>query len=220
MLDEWQAKQLLAAFGLPVPHGFLARTHGEAMAAFHAIGGPVVVKACSDTLLHKTEAGAVRLNIRDEAALRAAFAAMRDLAPAVLVEAMASDVVAELIVGVTRDPQFGPVLTIGSGGILVELIGDARTLLLPTTPARVAAALDSLKVAALIAGYRGRPAGDRAAAIGAVMAVARFAEANAATLVELDVNPLLVRAAGQGCVAVDALVRLENGPGQVKSEQT
>jgi acetate---CoA ligase (ADP-forming) len=213
-LDEAESKRRLAAAGVPIPRGQLVRTTQKARAAFQQLtqggpaGGTVVAKACSDTLLHKTEAGGVRLGLRTGADVEAAFAELVRLAPAVLVEEMIGDAVAELIIGVTRDPQFGPVLTIGSGGILVELIADVATLLLPTTPEKVAAALDSLKVARLIAGYRGRPAGDRGAAIAAILAVARFAEAHATTLSELDVNPLLIRPEGRGAVAVDALIRM------------
>ena len=206
-LSEWEAKVALAGFGLVVPEGRLVANAAGARAAFAAIGGPVAVKACSRTLLHKTEAGAVRLNLRtaDEAA--AALEAMAPLADAFILERMVTDAVAELIVGVTRDAQLGPVLVVGTGGIFVELIADARTLLLPASAAEIEAVLRSLKAGKLLAGFRGRPKGDLAAAIAAVLAVARYAEANAASLIELDINPLLVRPEGLGAVAVDALIR-------------
>jgi acetyl-CoA synthetase len=125
-----------------------------------------------------------------------------------LVEQMVTDAVAELIVGVARDPQLGPVVVVGDGGILVELLAETRTLLLPATEAEIEAAIRSLRAFKLMNGFRGRPKGDIPATVRAVAAVARFAEANAATLVELDVNPLMVRPQGKGAVAADALIRI------------
>jgi acetyl-CoA synthetase len=108
---------------------------------------------------------------------------------------------------VVRDPQFGLSLTIGAGGTLVELAGDTRTLLYPVTEEALAEALDRLKVSTLLDGYRGKPRGDRRAALDAIMALARCAR-DTARFEELEVNPLLVLPEGQGAVAVDALMRL------------
>jgi len=116
--------------------------------------------------------------------------------------------VAELLVGVTRDAHCGLALTIGAGGALVELIADSRTLLFPVAEQAVSAALEALRISRLLEGYRGGPRGDRRAAIEAIMAIAAYAEAHAARLEELDVNPLLVLPDGQGAVAVDVLIRL------------
>jgi acyl-CoA synthetase (NDP forming) len=124
----------------------------------------------------------------------------------VLVERMVGDVVAELIVGIQRDPQFGLGLVVGAGGILVELVEDAAMLLLPTNAEEVEAAIRRLKIFKLLQGYRGKAAADIPALVKSVMAIAAFAEANRASLLELDVNPLMVRA--DGAVAVDALVVL------------
>jgi len=126
-----------------------------------------------------------------------------------LIERQVGSPVAELIVGVRRDDQFGPVLVVGAGGVLVEMVEDAATLLLPTSRTAVERAIRGLRVARLLAGYRGKPAGDMAAAVDAVMAVAAFAEAHRDRLVELDVNPLLVLPEGQGALAVDALVVMD-----------
>jgi acetate---CoA ligase (ADP-forming) len=206
-LDEPASKAALAAFGLPVPRAEVV-TPADAVAAAGRIGYPVVLKAVSSALAHKTEAGAVRLDLRTPEAVAAAADALAPLSPRLLVEAMQAQVVAELIIGVTREVPFGPTLTIGAGGVLVELLDDAVTLLLPASREDVEHALGRLRVSRLLAGYRGRPAGDRAAAVDAILAVARYAESEAGRLVELDVNPLLVLAEGLGCVAVDALVRL------------
>lgn len=206
-LDEPASKAVLAAFGLPVPRGEVVAP-AEAAAAAGRIGFPVVLKAVSAELAHKTEAGAVRLGLGTPEAVSAAEADLARLSSRLLVEAMQDDVVVELIVGVTREEPFGPTLTIGAGGVLVELFDDAVTLLLPASREDVERALGRLKVSRLLDGYRGKPAGDRAAAVDAILAVARYAEAEAHRLVELDVNPLLVLPEGRGAVAVDALVRL------------
>lgn len=210
--EESESKAALKAFGLPVPEGRVVEESQVAEVA-RTLGFPVAIKAASADLPHKTEAGAVVLGIADEAAARAAAARIRADATRrakvdvtrFLVERMAPKPVVELIVGVTRDPQFGLALVIGAGGVLVELVRASVSLLLPTTRAEVEAALAQGPVGRLLAGYRGGPKGDADAAAEAILAVARFAEANAHRLVELDVNPLFVLP--QGAVAVDALVR-------------
>lgn len=209
-LDEAMSKAALAAFGLPVPGGQVVAP-ADAAAMANSLGYPVALKAVVDGLAHKTEVGGVVLGLADETAVAAAAASLTERLPdiqRVLVEPMVTDAVAELIVGVLRDPQFGLALVVGAGGVLVELIEDSRTLLLPTDRESIAAALSELRVWRLLEGHRQRPAGDRDAAIDAVLAVARFAEAERARLLELDVNPLLVRPEGKGAVAVDAVVRL------------
>jgi acyl-CoA synthetase (NDP forming) len=113
-----------------------------------------------------------------------------------------------VIVGIKRDEQFGPALVVGSGGILVELVADSCSLLLPVTRDAVRQAIDSLAVSKLINAYRGGVQGDIEALVDAVMSVAAYAEANWSTLQELDVNPLMVLPAGQGVVAADALIVL------------
>ena len=140
--------------------------------------------------------------------MQAALDKMAGLSEHFLVEQMASNVVAEVIVGVQRDAQFGLSLTVGAGGILVELLQDARTLLFPVARDEVLQALQSLKVWPLLAGFRGKAAGDVEALLDAAMAIAAYAQAHAHALLELDVNPVLVLPAGQGVMAVDVLIRL------------
>jgi len=206
-LTEAEAKRHLAAAGIAVPAGWVGPA-ADAAAAAARIGFPVAMKASSAALAHKTEAGGVILNLRDAAAADAAAVRLAALAPEVLVEAMVEDAVAELLLGVVVDPQFGPTITLGAGGVLTELLRDSRALLLPLDETQVLAALRSLRVWPLLQGYRGKPAGDVAAAVQAVLALARYVEANAARIVELEINPLLVRPEGKGAVAVDALLRL------------
>ncbi len=148
------------------------------------------------------------LNLCNDAAVGEAAARLLALTGEVLVERMVTGAVAELIVGVARDPVLGLYLVLGSGGVLAELVGDTATLMLPAGRDEVAAALDGLRVARLMAGFRGGVVGDRAAAIEAVMAIQAFAVAHAGVLAELDVNPLMVRGAGMGAVAADVLLRM------------
>jgi acetyl-CoA synthetase len=209
-LDEWQGKCALAAAGVPVPEGRLV-TAAEAVPYADKLGYPVVVKAVSAALAHKTEAGGVALDLAGPDEVRAAVERMAALAPNFLVERMAPDTVAELIVGVQRDPQFGLALTLGAGGVLVELVQDVVTLLLPTSRDEIRAALASLRAWRLLTGYRGRPRGDVDAAVDAVAAVARYAADRADRLLELDVNPLLVLPEGHGVLAVDVLIRSVDG---------
>ena len=214
LLNEWDSKQALKAFGLPIPNGVLS-TPDKALQDAVSLGYPLVVKAVSAQLPHKTEAGAVALNLKDGAALSAALekmsASIAAYAPGVpfdqlLLEPMAKAPLAELIVGIKRENDFGLALVIGAGGILVELLKDSRSLLLPTTDGAIRNAVLSLRSAPLLQGFRGREAADLEALVAAIRAVADYACENAAQLLELDVNPLLVGA--DGTTAVDALIRL------------
>jgi len=206
LLTEWQAKRALAAFDVPVPEGRLVSNAAAAVGAAEALGFPVALKAVGGGIAHKTELGALRLGLRDAASVAAAAEALAGLGEALLVEAMIEHVVAELIVGVALDPVFGAHLVLGSGGVLVELVGDSRILMLPASREEIAEALRSLKVHGLIAGHRGRPPGDLDAAVAAILAIQSYALRMAHRLVELDVNPLIIRR--DGAVAVDALIRV------------
>jgi acyl-CoA synthetase (NDP forming) len=217
MLSEHGAKSALKRQGLAVPESRVVAT-SEAVAAAAALGFPVVLKVAEPVIAHKTEAGAVAVNLKSAAEVDAALEKMKvsvsrykpgTAIEKVLIEKMVSGVVAELIVGVKRDPQFGLALVIGAGGILVEMVQDSTLLLLPTDRAAIEHAVRSLKIAKVLQGYRGRPAGDIAAAVDAIAAVARYAEAYRDDLLELDVNPLMVLE--QGAVAVDALIVLAEG---------
>jgi acetyl-CoA synthetase len=172
------------------------------------LGYPVVLKALAPGLAHKTEAGAVRLNLMNAAEVEAALAAMAPLSEQFLVEQMVRGALAELLVGVQRDPQFGLTLTLGAGGVFVELLRDSVTLLLPLTRADLLQALQTLQMWPMVTGYRGRPLGDVEAVLDAVQAILVYAVAHVDRLLELDVNPLLVLPLGRGVLAVDALIRL------------
>jgi acyl-CoA synthetase (NDP forming) len=207
-LSEWEGKRLLAEYGLSVPAGRLAHDADEAIAAAAAIGFPVAVKAVGAAILHKTELGAIRLGLGDRDMVARAAAELAGTGEALLVERMITDAVAELIVGINRDPVVGLYLLVGSGGVTAELLGDTRILIMPASCDEIAAAVLSLKLAPLLTGYRGRPNGDIAAAVDAALAVQSFAIGHADRLLELDINPLMVRPEGRGAVAVDALIRV------------
>jgi len=217
MLDEATAKQRLAAAGIAVPPGVTAAAD-EAPAAAARLGFPLALKMLSERLPHKTEAGAVRLNLADASALADAIRRMRrdveDYDPAALrdrflLEKMIGPPLAELMVSVRRDPQFGFAMTLASGGVLIELIEDAVTILLPASRSEFEAALDRLRVSRLMKGYRGRPAADRGAVIDALARLASHVAA-AADIVEVEINPLF--ALPQGAVAVDVLMRVAGQP--------
>ena len=209
-LPEHEGKAALAAFGLTIPRSRVVPLPDVGEAA-QEIGFPVVIKASAAHLEHKSEVGAVAVNIRNVEDATAAAERMSDLALRFLVEEMVTDGVAEILVGMTVDPQFGQVLVIGAGGVTTELLRDTATLLPPFTSTSIEAALSRLKVAKLLAGFRGKPAGDIPALVAAVLACTRYAQANLDSLLELDINPVIVRPAGRGAVAVDALIRLAAG---------
>lgn len=214
MLDEWDSKQLVKGFNVSVPDGRKA-TLDQLPDALKRMQYPVVLKAVSNQLAHKTEAGAVALHLytaeavqqaAQDMAERLARQGLRDLE--YLVEPMVCDTVAELIIGLKRDEQFGLALVLGTGGILVNLLNDSATLLLPTSREAVSQALHGLQGAPLLQGYRGREQADIAAVIETVMSVADLAMHYWDNIEELDINPLMVRPQGKGAVAVDALITL------------
>jgi acyl-CoA synthetase (NDP forming) len=205
VLDEEEAKMLLSGYGIRAPAGARVATADGAVEAAERIGFPVVLKALG--VSHKSELGAVRLNLRDAIAVHTASAQLLALGRGLLVERMIDGAVAELIVGVTRDPVFGQVMTVGSGGVLVELLDDTATLLLPASRAEIEAALRALKLFPLLDGYRGRAKADLAAAVAAIAGIAGFATERP-DIEEMDVNPLIVCAEGEGAWVADALVVL------------
>jgi acyl-CoA synthetase (NDP forming) len=206
-LTEPVGKAALESFGVSIPRSRVVAPRDVAAAA-QDIGFPVVIKATGANLEHKSELGAVVVNVRTTADAEAAAQRLSNLSDSLLVEEMIADGVAEVLVGMTVDPQFGQVLVIGAGGILTELLRDSATLLPPFTTSSINAAVSRLKVSKLLAGFRGKPAGDVPALVSTVLACTRYAEANLNALVELDINPVIVRPAGLGAVAVDALIRL------------
>lgn len=208
-LAEDQAKAMLAAHGIAIPEGEVVTSAEAACDAAGRLGYPVAVKALG--LAHKTEHAAVRLGLRDKNTIADALGALAEPGRRFLIERMAPEPVAELILGVTRDPVAGHVMTVGAGGQLVELIQDTATLLLPLDRDSAARALRSLTLWPLLDGYRGRPKADIEAVIAAMLAIGRCIEALGDRVEELEVNPIFVMPGSGGAVAVDALVRLRGG---------
>jgi len=215
-VDEWRSKCMLHDAGLAVPEGEVGSAADAAEIA-ERIGYPVVVKAVGENYLHKSDIGAVILNLQDAGEVAEAIAKISEsvaethgVPEQFLVERMATGAIAELIVGIKRDDQFGLALVIGAGGILVELVADSVSLLLPTDRAAVMKAVESLSAAKLIKGFRGNAAGDMNATVDAILSVAKFTESHWDSLMELDINPLLVLPDGQGVVAADALIRFSS----------
>jgi len=216
VVPEYRAKALLGPLGLPFPKGRFAATVEEAIAAAEAVGGPVVMKAQAAALSHKSDAGGVALNLEGADAIRAAWDKMfADVArydaaillDGVLIEAMGARGL-ELIVGAKTDPQWGPVILAGFGGVTAEILQDV-CLLTPDLPKdAIVAALLALKQAPLLRGYRGAPALDVEAVADLIGTVGRLLLGNPA-IRELDLNPVVVYPKGQGCVALDALMLVE-----------
>ena len=204
-LTEAEAKARLSDYGVTVPMGHVVDTPDDAVAAAEQIGGPVVLKAVG--IAHKTEHGGVRLDLRTPDAVQEAAQDLLTIGPAVLVEAMADGAIAELIVGVDRDPAIGLYIAIGAGGIWVEVAQDHTVLPLPASVERIRAAVEGLALAPVLRGARGRPAADIDAIVGTIHGIARFAVDHADRLEEMDVNPLIIRPSGHDPVAVDALIR-------------
>lgn len=206
ILSEAASKEALSGFGLRIPRSIQAQSIDELIEESAALSFPVVLKGTG--LAHKSEAGLVALDIRDEPSLAAAARQMQTVTSEFLVEEMAVGGIAEVLVGITRDPTGTFLLTLGAGGVLTELLADTASLLLPASPVEIETALNSLRIGRLLQGYRGKPAADMRALTDAVMSICRYAEAHGDRLVELEVNPLIARVGD--AIAVDALIRLHD----------
>ncbi len=208
-LTEFEGKKLLKKYGVPVPDGEIISSSSEALIVADKIHYPVTLKVSNVELVHKTDLGAVLLNINDPIELEKACQDLFKIGPSLLIEKMVHDPVAELIIGMDHDPIFGQYIVIGSGGILVELFKDSCPLLLPVSREDASMALLKLKIYPVINGYRNSPAGDLEAIIDAVLSVIKLISEN--DIAELDINPLLVLKGGSGVIAVDALIKLNLG---------
>jgi acyl-CoA synthetase (NDP forming) len=214
-LDDANLAAALADHGLPPPKSGIAASPKEAAALAQRIGFPVAVKIVSRAISHKTEAGGVRLNLNSaeavETAAQALVASAAKAAPGAaidgfLVQEMVEGI--EVILGARTDPLYGPMLVVGAGGILVELVKDVSVRLLPVGPDDARAMLGELKVAKLLAGFRGRPAADIDALVAAICGLSNFYLNHRHLLTDLEINPLIVRPKGEGVRAVDVrLVR-------------
>ena len=210
VLDEDQGKNLLSRFGINIPQGKRAQNSVEAAKLADEIGYPVVLKALG--IAHKSEQNAVRLNLQDREAVSDAATELYQISGQIYIETMVQNPVQELLVGVTRDEQLGMVMTLASGGIMVEVLCDSQTLLLPLDRNDVEQALRSLKSAVMFDGFRGQAKADFSAAVETILNVQAFALDHCDRLVELDINPLVV--CENGAIAADVLIRLGSKPNE------
>ena len=214
VLAEAEAKVVLARYGVPRPPEALVRSADDAVAAAAHIGGPVALKVQSPDITHKTEVGAVVLGVAGETAVRDAYQRVLDSAKSahpgvgirgVLVQAMAAPG-HEMILGVTRDPDFGAMLMVGLGGIHVEVLRDVVFSPVPIGRDEARALLGELKGAGVLDGARGAPPADRMALAELIATLSRFAADHANLIEEIDLNPVVVHPEGQGLTVVDALI--------------
>ena len=205
-LNEAQAKTTLSEAGLSCPNSATSEQKDQVLESVSQLNYPLVLKGLG--VAHKTEANAVTLNIQTSNELSQALNQLADCPDGYLVEEMIDDVVAELLIGVTVDNSGLMLLTIGAGGVLAELMDDTVSLCLPASRAQIQGAIAKLKVVSLLNGYRGKPAANQDVMLDAIESVARYASTQAGSLIELDINPLMVGA--QSSVAADALIRLAN----------
>lgn len=210
---EWLSKKVLAAAGVNIPPGDLSRSADEAVAIAKRIGFPVAMKAQAAKLAHKTEAGGVLLNIGNEAGVRAAWQELYDSVKrydasvrleGVLVETMSKRGL-EMVVGAKRDPNWGPVVIVGIGGVLIELIGDVRLIPPDLSDKAIIDEIGKLKTAKLLKGFRGSPAADVKAIARVAVAVGQLIR-TVPEITEIDINPLVVYGEEEGAMALDALI--------------
>jgi len=213
VIPEYRAKALLGPLGIPFPAGTFAASADAAVAAADTLGYPVAMKAQAAALSHKSDAGGVILNLADAAAVRAAWEKMHASVAAysaaitldgVLIEAMGARGV-EMIVGAKNDPEWGPVLLAGFGGVTAEILGDVRLLAADMTAEAVEAELMKLKSAAILSGYRGAPALDVPALAELIVTLGCVLRAEP-SIREVDLNPVILHPEGKGVVALDALM--------------
>lgn len=208
-LSEFESTRLLAGFGIPTAKGILAQNLEEVKKAAESIGYPVVLKACSPEVSHKTESGLVAVDLRNEADLELAFQKISGSSPAkgggFLVQEMIKGE-RELVMGMIRDPQFGPCVMFGLGGIFTEILGDVTFRPAPLSEADAAEMMREIKGNKILDAVRGMPAVDADSLIQCLMAVGRIGMERE-EIQAIDVNPLIIQ--GSKPVAVDALVVLK-----------
>ena len=214
-VGEHEAREVVAAYGLRLPQNVLARTMDEAVEAAKRMGFPVALKIVSPEILHKTDVGGVRLNLRDADAVAQGFSAIdtsvRRFFPHASIHGIAvQEMVSggkEVILGMTRDPQFGPLLMFGLGGIYVEALRDVAFRVAPIGPDEADAMIREIRSFPLLQGVRGEKPSDLGATVDALCRLSQLC-ADFPEILEMDINPLLVKPEGEGAVAIDARLGL------------
>jgi len=208
-LSEFESAQLLTAFGIPTVKEILARDWDEVKKAAAKIGYPVVLKVCSPEVSHKTESGLVAVDLRDEADLETAFKRIGEASPVKDADYLVQEMVKggrELVVGMVRDPQFGPCVMFGLGGILTEILGDVTFRPAPLDESDAMEMLMEIRGNKILGAVRGMEAVDLDSLVQCLMAMGRIGMAHE-EIQAIDVNPLIIK--GNSPVAVDALVILK-----------
>jgi acyl-CoA synthetase (NDP forming) len=211
LLNEIEAKQLLHEAGIPVTRTVLAATEEEAIDQAGQIGYPVVLKIVSPDISHKSDVGGVKIGLEDAEAVSAAYneilVNVQKAEPDASITGIAVQQMApagtEVIVGMTTDPQFGPVVMFGLGGIMVEILKDVSFRVVPVEERDAIQMIDEIQGKAILDGVRGQPPADKAAITDAILKVSEFVERNP-DVRELDLNPMLVYR--EGAIAVDARI--------------
>ncbi len=203
VLNEFEAKATLRDAGIDTPQNFQVSA-ADFRQRLDQLTFPLVAKSLAHS--HKSEHDAVRLNLTDAQQVQAAIDELGSHGAAILIEEMVGNAIVELIIGVHRDPVYGHLMTLGAGGVMVELLDDTRTLRMPVTEDQVRQAINALRVAPLFAGFRGKPAASMDAVVQTALAVQQFTGANLDQLVELDLNPVIVTP--DRAIAADALLRM------------
>ena len=181
----------------------------EVLEAAEAIGFPVVLKAVVPEILHKSDMSGVILNLKNVSELKDALSKMSGLSDTFLVEEMITECVAEFILGMTDDKQFGLSLTLGAGGIFTELLKDSVVLMMPLSKKHVKESISKLRANKLLKGWRGQPEGDSEELVETVMSFEKFIKSNIENLTGCEINPLIVRPSGKGVVVADALIMMK-----------
>jgi len=219
VLGDDKAKKILQAYGIDIVKEVLVQSGNEALKAAKRIGYPVALKGLSPHIPHKTEAGLVRLNVRNGEELNAGYAQIQNNAKAfdpnaelegILIQEMVPSDAAEILVGMTRDPSFGPVVVLGLGGIWVELLADTALRLPPINSDDALEMISELKGKQLLEGFRGRPCVDVKSLAAVLVQVGRMAVDLKEVLISLDLNPLMVLPGEGGSRVIDVVMEVGN----------
>lgn len=210
VLTEFESKNLLKKIGIPIPEQELATTKEETIAAAKKIGFPVVLKLMAEDIVHKSDTGAVKLNINNEVEIANAYDELMKISSqsekSISVQKMAAEPITELIIGMTTDAQFGPALMFGIGGILVELLEDVSFRIAPITEYDAREQIHEIKGFPILDGYRGKPKADLDAIVNTLLKISdlviKHEEIN-----EMDLNPVFIYE--NGLVCVDARIILK-----------
>lgn len=209
-MDEYQTKCFIQDNGVTVPAMRIASTVDQILLEAKNIGYPVVLKAISDDIAHKSELNAVVVGVDNDTRVKTEAARLLNISDKVLIESMVEDAVVELLIGVSYDQLFGHYLILGFGGNLVEIFKDKELLLFPVSREDILIALKKLKTWPLLNGFRGRKPGDINCVVETVMNISNMIVNNRDKIVELEVNPLMVKPNGEGAVAADALMSIRS----------